>query len=124
MKKRGFSILEVLIALVVFSIGVGTLMTTTGYNLRDISAAQNHARAIRIAEREMTALRQLDDLPDEETTGQEDAFHWTATAEEVDLSTFPEMDSNQSKIPTQITVEVRWGSNHKVRLHGFEIFKQ
>ncbi|MFC1468123.1 prepilin-type N-terminal cleavage/methylation domain-containing protein [Verrucomicrobiota bacterium] len=125
--KSGFSILEVLIALVVFAIGIGSLLTATGYYLRDISAAQQHARAVRIAEREMAALRRAENLPDDLSEGTEENFSWIATAEEIDPSEFPGMDaeerSAQSVKPAQIQVEVRWGKNKKVRLHGFENFK-
>lgn len=123
MKKAGFSILEVLIALVVFAIGIGSLLTAMGYHLRDISAAQEHAQAIRIAEREMAALRRLEESPDEEAEGSEGGFSWITTAEDVDLSDFPELDSSSSETPVQLKVEVSWGQNRRVRLQGFEVFE-
>lgn len=126
MRKDGFSILEVLIALVVFTIGIGSLLTATGYNMRDISAAKDHGRAIRIAEREMATLRRETELPDELTEGSEDGFSWTATAEELDLNDLPEMgtadDRSESEKPALIQVEVRWGINQKVKLQAYEIF--
>ncbi len=125
-RKSGFSILEVLIALTVFAIGIGSLLTALGYHLRDVSAIQSRAQAVRIAEREMSVMRRETELP-EESEGEEDGFTWIALASELDLSEFPEMENengaSQALKPALLEVEVRWGTNEKLKLEAFENFR-
>ena len=61
LKKDGFSILEVLIALAVFAIGIGSLLTALGYHLRDVSVLQDHGRAVRRSR--LSVLREKQTCP-------------------------------------------------------------
>lgn len=74
--RSGFSILEVLVALAVFGIAAGGMLTVLGNHMRDVSYLQDQARAVRIARREMDALQRLPAYEAVETTGAEDRFSW------------------------------------------------
>jgi prepilin-type N-terminal cleavage/methylation domain-containing protein len=133
--NRGFSLLEVLVALVVFSIGVSGLLVALGYHLKDITFTEDHAHAVRIASREMNALRRMKYFPEQEVTGEEGRFTWTATAEEADYDELPgvtsdDVSSSQSLKPCMMDVTVEWSEeaggerNRKVRLQGLELFQR
>lgn len=136
MKNRdGFSLLEILIALVIFAITVGGLLETLGNHLRNVSFTEDHARAVRIASREMNSLRRLTYFSEEEIQGEEGRFVWLATVEESDLDDMPGMDSseessrNASK-PCLMNVTVQWSDSaggeltKRVNLQGYELFRQ
>ncbi|QBG48579.1 prepilin-type N-terminal cleavage/methylation domain-containing protein [Verrucomicrobia bacterium S94] len=131
---NGFSLLEVLVALVVFAVGVTGMLTALGYNLRDISYTEDHAMAVRIASREMNALRRLTYVPDSESGGEEGRFSWRITVEERDVDTLPGMDGDDESqtdalVPCEMEVVVSWSEDaegeavHKVKLNGIELFE-
>jgi len=68
-RKAGFSLLEVLVALAIFAIAAGGTLVALGHHLKNVSFLQDHSRAVRIASREMNALRRMTTLSEEETEG-------------------------------------------------------
>jgi type II secretion system protein I len=87
----GFSLLEVLVALAVFGIAAGGMLVTLGHHIKNVSYIQNHARAVRIASREMDSLRRVQSL-EEETDGSEDRFNWTAQVSTDGMDEWPGID--------------------------------
>ena len=131
--RDGYSLLEVLVALVVFAIGVTGLLVALGNNLRDINFAKDHARAVRIATREMDALRRSTYIP-EPSNGEEGRFSWSSEIMAIDLADLPGMDSDDAgrtdaNAPCQMEVVVAWSDdaggelNHKVAMNGIELFR-
>lgn len=135
MKKRaGFSLLEVLLALVVFSIGVSGMLAALGHNLRDINYSKDHAQAMRIASREMNTLRRLTYIPEAESAGEAGRFLWTAEVVAIDISELPGMDSDDAGqvntlVPCEMEVTVSWSDDvggermHRIKLNGLELFE-
>lgn len=135
MRRAGFSLLEVLVALVVFSIGVTGMLAGLGYNLRDVSYTKDHARAVRVANREFSALRRQTLMPEAESSGEEGRFSWSTEVEAMDVESLPGMSSDDegrsdALIPCTIHVQVNWSNDaggepvHRVVLDGIELFEQ
>ncbi len=132
--RRGFSILEVLVALVVFAIGVTGMLVALGHQMKDVSFSEDHARAIRIATREMNALRRLKYVPESELTGEDGRYVWSAMAEELDEElpgmTSDETSRSRALKPYTLAVRVQWSDvaggelRREVELQGLELFQR
>lgn len=131
---QGFTLLEVLVALVVFAVGVTGMMGALGYGLRDINYTKDHAHAVRIASREINNLRRLTYVPEAERAGEEGCFSWLSEVVVMDLDDLPDMDSDDagqsdSLVPVEMTVTVSWSDSvesdpvHKVVLNGMALFE-
>jgi prepilin-type N-terminal cleavage/methylation domain-containing protein len=132
--KQGFSLLEVLVALVVFAIGVSGMLVALGHHMKDVSFSEDYARAIRIATREMNALRRVKYLSEVEMTGEEGRYVWTAEVEEMDEElpgvTSDESGKSRALKPCAMSVLVQWSEiegsdlSRKVELQGLELFQR
>ena len=126
-KRAGFSLLEVLVALAIFAIAAGGTLVALGHHLKNVSFLQDHSRAVRIASREMNALRRMTTLPEAEKEGSEDRFSWISTAGTEGLEEWPGLTSSTGT-PMRLSVAVQWSDREgapatgKVRLAGFEVF--
>lgn len=127
MKRAGFSLLEVLVALAIFAIAAGGVLVALGHHLKNVSFLQDHSRAVRIASREMNVLRRMTTLPEEEKEGSEDRFSWVSTASTEGFDEWPGLTS-ATGTPARISVTVQWSDSEgrtpsgKVRLDGFGVF--
>ncbi|VGO16980.1 hypothetical protein PDESU_05574 [Pontiella desulfatans] len=133
--KKGFTILEILIALLVFAIGVTGMLGALGHHMKEVSLAEDHARGVRIAQREMNALRRLRYFPAMEMTGEEGRYVWTATVEEADYDELPGVDSDEvsnsrALRPCTMSVLVQWSDSaggelrRRVLFQGMELFQR
>ncbi|MEI8206657.1 MAG: prepilin-type N-terminal cleavage/methylation domain-containing protein [Kiritimatiellales bacterium] len=126
-KRAGFSLLEVLVALAIFAIAAGGTLVALGHHLKNVSFLQDHSRAVRIASREINALRRMTTVPEEETEGSEDRFSWTSLAGTEGLDEWSGLTS-ATGTPVRLSVTVQWSDSAggpatgKVRLDGFEVF--
>ena len=125
--RSGFSLLEVLVALAIFAIAAGGILVALGHHLKNVSFLQDHSRAVRIASREMNALRRMTTLPEEETEGSEERFKWTSTATTDGLDDWPGLTSSTGT-PVRLSVTVQWSDSEggpatgKVHLDGFAVY--
>lgn len=135
MMKRGFTLLEILVALLVFAIGVTGMLSVLGHHLKEVSLSEDHARAVRIALREMNALRRLRYQPDAETEGGQGRFVWRTAVEESDTDQLPATDSDdfaaaRALRPYNLNVTVQWSDaeggelKHRLAFQGLELFQQ
>ena len=124
MKRAGFSLLEVLIALAIFGIAAAGVLAALGNHLKNTTFMNDHARAVRIASREMDSLRRAPAgssvFAESEITGSEDEFVWTAQITTDGLEEWPGI-ADASGTPMLLTVTVEWNGG-RVRLDGFEVF--
>ena len=132
--KHHFSLLEILIALIVLSIGITGLLTALGQNSRNVAFLRNREHALRIAADQMRVLRRADTALEEPEKGESGIFEWEATMLEHDPEELPiptELLKNKAQdIPMQLQVTVRWPDydggemkNH-VQLSGYRLVKQ
>jgi type II secretion system protein I len=132
--SSGFTLLEILIALAVFAIAVTGMLAALGSHVKDVSLSEDHARAVRIAQREMNAMRRLTYVPDSEMKGEEGRYLWSTTVEESDYDDIPGVDSDdfsnaQALRPYDMTVAVQWSDveggelKRRVLFEGIELFQ-
>jgi type II secretion system protein I len=125
--RAGFSLLEVLVALAIFGIAAGGILVALGHHLKNVAFLQDHSRAVRIASREINALRRMTSLPEDVTEGSEGRFTWTSQVSTEGLEEWPGLDS-ASGTPVLLKVTVQWSDSEggpftgKVHLDGFEVF--
>ena len=77
--SRGFSLLEMLVALVILSLSLGSLYQSTTAAIRNVSVADQYTRATMLAE---SMLASASDLRTEEASvsGTFDIYRWETTA--------------------------------------------
>jgi type II secretion system protein I len=126
-KNCGFSLLEVLVALAIFGIAAGGVLVALGHHLKNVSFLQDHSRAVRIASREMNALRRMTSFEEGETEGAEDRFSWTAQVTTEGLDEWTGLE-DATGTPALLSVTVQWSDSEggpslgKVHLDGFDVF--
>lgn len=126
-RRSGFSLLEVLVALALFAIAASGILTAMGNHLKQVSFMQDHAHALRLATREMNALRRMKVLEAGETAGVEGRFTWQTAAETEGFDDWPGL-AGLPGTPARLRVSVQWGdteagpTNGQVRLDGFAYF--
>jgi type II secretion system protein I len=114
---RGFTLIEVLVALLVLSIAVVAVLQLFGGGLRLARASSDHLEAILLAEARMTEIGGQT-LEEGVSEGTEGVYRW-ARRVVVDPSLLP--DDQEPEIGprlrlARVTVEVRWGRNRQVEL--------
>jgi type II secretion system protein I len=105
--NRGFTLLEVLVALTILAISIVTLMQLSSQGLRLLRLSDDYQQAVLVADRVARSV----DVPREGTElGQEGAFQWERR---VSLVALPdELSPGAGPKPRLYTlsVAVRWGS--------------
>lgn len=128
---RGFTLLEVLVALVVASVALAGLMRALGEHLKTASWAESRSRALSIARREMTLLRELPTASPEENTGEEGLYRWETRVEETEIlaeESFPNAGQRALR-PLQLEVIVEWSAFEggptvgRLSLTGIHLFR-
>lgn len=105
--ERGFTLLEVLVALAILGLAVVTVIQLFGQGLRLLKVAGDYQRAVLLADqkaREGEAVREAIE------TGEEGGFRWERRAT---VTPVPAELTVTGPAPVrlfQVTVEVRWGN--------------
>lgn len=113
MTSRGFTLLEVLVALTILGLAIVTLMQLSSQGLRLLHHADGYQGAVLVAER---IVRTADARQEGVDTGQEGPFQWERR---VGLVTVPEdLMPGAGPRPRLVTlsVVVRWGHNRTLEL--------
>lgn len=116
--KRGFSLLEVLVAFVVLSLALSVIMRIFSQGMSSVSESEHHARAVMLAESKLALLGADIPLEEGETSGDsEDKLHWRVrvTAYDPDKA----KAAQEVKLPTptlpvrllHVEIEVSWGAS-------------
>lgn len=80
MQVAGFTILEVLVAFVVFALALAGLLQLFSAGLRDAQLADEYARAVMIAQSRLAAYSAAERLDEVSTRGKEGPFEWELSA--------------------------------------------
>ena len=105
--SRGFTLLEVLVAMTILGLALVTLMQLTSHGLRLLRQADDHQQAVLVADR---VARTVDTVQEGVESGQEGAYRWERR---VTLVPVPEELTPGAGPPPRLyslSVAVRWGS--------------
>ena len=116
MKKRGFSLLEILIALAVMLVGIVGVMSLFPVGLRASKVAENYTLAATLAQQAMdeaklTAFGSLGDVSSTQFSSPDDNFSWARTV------TTPQTNLEQ------IAITISWSDLGATRSEDFVTYR-
>ena len=116
----GFTLIEVLVALIVLSVAVVATLQLFGGGLRLARGSTDHLAATLLASEKLSEIA-LDAVEEGTTEGTDGAYHWTrrVAIDPALLPEDPEPGKTISSSPVRlarISVQVRWGTNRHVEL--------
>jgi general secretion pathway protein I len=120
MRRRGFTLVEILVAFAILALTFGVVMQALSGGLRLLSASGSHAGALRLAETRLAeAGRSFPVLPSAQT-GEEGRYRWR-----LDIAPY---DGNGSKLEAPsvpgaytVTVTVSWGRGRSLTLSTVDL---
>ncbi len=112
---RGFTLLEILVALSILAVALGAILQSLSSGLRSLGAAEAHALALMHARSQLATVGTLIPLEPGEQTGVADEFEWT-----VSVSLFESQEGDPvldaALVPYQLDVTVTWPGGGQVGL--------
>jgi general secretion pathway protein I len=114
-RQRGYSLIEVLVAFCILAMALTVLLKIFSAGLRNVDAAGEYARAVSIAEAELTVPGILEPLQPGITQGEEDGgYGWVRDVSEFRPANRP--DYSGAPIPPYlIVVDVTWSAGRGER---------
>jgi len=115
--QGGFTLLEVMVALIVLSIAVVAALQLFGGGLRLARAATDHQQATVLASVKLSELA-LEDLEEGTSEGTEGDYHWSRQVVFDEALQPEEPDPTKPAVVrlARLSVEVRWGKSRRVEL--------
>jgi prepilin-type N-terminal cleavage/methylation domain-containing protein len=113
--KRGFTLLEVMIAVSIAAIGIVSLLELFGGSMHLARASAEQTRAIVLASSLIDQALWRAELPERDYEGAEGDFQWTISIKAVDPSLGsteeePLEDVSDDYELYEVAVQIRWGS--------------
>lgn len=105
-RRRGFTLLEVLVALAILSVAVVSMIQLFGQGLRLLKVSGDYQQAVLLADQK---AREVETVREGFETGQEGNFEWERRAT---VTAVPEELTVIGLAPVRlyrVTVQVRWG---------------
>jgi general secretion pathway protein I len=122
---KGFTLIEVVIALAILGIGLTVIMELFSGGLRLGRVSEEYTRAMNYASLKMEEMATQQTIEEGETEGEFDKnFRWRVGVERVDL--LPGDKGTEFKPPADlyhIRVNVLWKSGSRERSAGFETYR-
>lgn len=112
-RERGFTLLEVLVALAILSVAVVAMIQLFAQGLRLLKVAGDYQQAVLLADQK---ARELETVRESIETGQEGGFQWERRATAVPV---PDELTVSSPTPVRlfrVSVVVRWSGNRSVEV--------
>ena len=112
-RRRGFTLLEVLVALAILGMAVVTVIQLFGQGLRLLKVSGDYQLAVLLADQK---AREMETVREGIESGQEGMFEWERQAT---VAPVPEELTVVSPTPIRlfrVTVQVRWGANRSVEV--------
>jgi len=112
-RERGFTLLEVLVALAILSVAVVTMLQLFAQGLRLLKVAGDYQQAVLLADQK---AREVESVREGVETGQEGEFRWERRATIVPVSEELTVLSPAPVRLFRVSVEVRWSGNRSVEV--------
>ena len=112
-RARGFTLLEVLVALTILAVAIVAFMQLSSQGLRLLHQSDDYQRAVVVADR---VARALDVVGEGAEAGQEGRFRWERRVSLMPMPEALESGAGPRLRLYALSVAVRWGRNHAVEL--------
>ena len=111
--RAGFTLLEVLIAMVILSVAVVALIQTASQGLRLLKVSSDHQEAVALGDR---LVRAMDSPVEGMDSGQEGPFSWERRVRVMAVPDELSPSSGPSPQLLSLSVTVRWGNGRMVEV--------
>jgi len=104
---KGYSLVEVLVAMMILALALTVLMRIFSGGLRNIAVSADYSHAVLLAETQLAVAGSSEALVPGETHGNDDKYRWTRTVDEYVAKEFTEA----GELPVaafRVTVAVEW----------------
>ena len=115
--QRGFTLLEVLVALAILGVAVVTLIELSSRSLRLVKTSGDYQRAVQLADRLAAETKATDEAVD---SGADGPFQWER---KIALVAVPDELQPKETVPGKapaslfaVTIDVRWGQSQQLEL--------
>jgi general secretion pathway protein I len=108
-RRRGFTLIEILVALVILTVALGALLQLFSTGMRSASSAEARTIAVLLAQSRLAALGVETPLEPGESDGAwDERYRWTATIDAYeDEATIADEDA-AGLVPFRVSVTVSW----------------
>jgi len=125
MKARGFTLIEVLVAVAILGIGLTVTLELFAGGLRLGRASEEYTKAVNYARMKMEEMAVKPEVAEGVEKGSfDDTFRWQVEVKKVDL--LPVEDKPDFKLPAhffQVQIDVIWKSGSKERSTRIESYR-
>lgn len=125
MKARGFTLIEVLVAVAILGIGLTAILELFSGGLRLGRASEEYTKAVNYARMKMEEMAVKPEVAEGVEEGSfDDTFRWQVEVKKVDL--LPIEDKPDFKLPAhffQVQIDVIWKSGSKERSTRIESYR-
>lgn len=112
-ESRGFTLLELLVALAIFSVAVVTIIQLFSQGLRLLKLSGNHQRAVILADQK---VREIEPGAEGIESGQEGEFAWERKVEQQPVPEELTVVGSPPLRVFRVSVQVRWSGNRNVEV--------
>jgi general secretion pathway protein I len=125
-RKRGFTLIEVVVALAILGVGLTVIIELFSGGLRLARASMEYTKAVNYARTKMEEIAVKPAVEEGTQEGESDdkAFRWQVAVKKVDLLSIDKsMDYRPPIELFQVKIDVFWKSGSKERSTSFESLK-
>jgi prepilin-type N-terminal cleavage/methylation domain-containing protein len=124
MKNRGFTLIEIVVAMAILGIGLIVIIELFSGGLRLGRTSEEYTKAVGLARMKLEEMTLREDLKESEEEGEFDKdFRWQVGVNKVDILPEGFAEFKPAVELYRIKVNVLWKSGSRERSAGFETYK-